>query len=336
MNSFAFTLKWIKSMNFMNNFSIADLLLRPFFLMWSKTGRASGWLYEAIEKYSPLFSEKKHRRTMLGGATFDCSLKDHVQQKIFFFGVYEPLELNTLLDMVKPGDVVIDAGANIGAYCLPIAKHLNGTVEVHAFEPIPDNFQLLSRNYELSGSPENLHLNQVALWNKAESLEFSLAVHHKNNIGSFTIGKVANVSKKVTCQTITLDTYSQQKKLARVDVIKMDIEGAEKFALEGSLEVIKKFRPKIFIEINKTACQQAGYSIDELIAPLLQLNYRIYKFGKFPAKGDWIKNVQNITQENVILFPEDYDLAKIEYDIKKTKRKFLKKQILKNKDGTLK
>lgn len=310
-------------MSIINQLSFSNIIVRPFFVMWSKTGKASGLLYQMIEKYSVKFNSEKYRRVMFNGATFDCVLKDHVQQKIFFFGAYEPIELNTLLGLVKPGQVIIDAGANVGAYSLPIAKHLDGQAEVHAFEPVPENYYLLSNNYKLSGSPKNLFLNNVALWNKIENLEFNLSEHHKDNAGSFTAGKVSNTVKKLTCKAITLDSYALDKNLTRIDIIKMDIEGAEKFAIEGAMEVIKKFRPIIFIEINKTACQLMGYSTNELISPFLQINYKVYRLGSSVAESGWIKDVNEIIQANVILFPEDYKLNLIEHDVKKIKKKFL-------------
>lgn len=300
-----------------------DFLIRPLFLLWAKSSRAPGYLYQLIEKNGSSFSSKPRNRRTSSGAVFLCDLTDHVQQQIYFFGVYEPVEFSYFQSVIHNGDTVIDAGANVGAYSLPIAKSFNGSVTVHAFEPIPNTFEKLVRNARESKISNGLILNKKALWNKNEILSFHLSKEHKNNIGSFTAGTVSQSLVEVKCETTTLDDYVEQNKIHKVDVIKMDIEGAEKFALEGAKETLKKFKPIVFLEVNEHACKKMGYLKTDLVRPFKELNYRIFKISSDPKSFLEINDVDELIQANVILVPSGRMVEPLKMDLKSLQRRYL-------------
>jgi len=150
----------------------------------------------------------------------------------YYEGPYEYQEI-----ILKEGDVVIDAGANIGMFSA-LASYKGGTV--FSFEPVPQNQELLSITKSLN---KNITICPFALSDNTGKMY--LAMGEENNIGSFSENKSATSSIEVNA--ITLDEFARQNKLDKISFIKADIEGAERKMLLGATEVLKKFAPKLAI-----------------------------------------------------------------------------------------
>jgi len=140
---------------------------------------------------------------------------------------------------LEKDDIVIDAGANIGAF-----SALAGVRECksYAFEPIPriiNNF--LSKTIEWN---PNITLCKYALADKAGELNFD---EDTDSIMGSSFIMPLKKSKKVKVQTIDLDTFVEKNNLPRVDFIKADIEGAERYMIMGAKNILKEFAPKIAI-----------------------------------------------------------------------------------------
>jgi FkbM family methyltransferase len=303
---------------------LTSWLIRNIAILWAKSDKASGWLYLLLEKHGHHFPQQKRVRQLYNGLKIECDLRDHVQQQIYFFGIYEPIETYLLQSCITEGDVVIDAGANIGIYSLLLSNAVGVTGSVHSFEPVPENFKSLTRNREISGNPKQLKLNNLALWNKLETLEFSLSQEHEFNVGGFTAAKVNQAMRSFSCQTITLDQYVEEQKLSKVSAIKMDIEGAEKFALDGAIKTISKHKPLICMEINPVTCEKMGYSVESLIGFFNALEYNIFQIGSSPETSGWINNFQNLKQCNALFIHKDSKIIPSFQDsLKSIRRKYL-------------
>ena len=289
---------------------------------WAKSGRACGWLYATLDRIGPSFSDKKRRRRLYNGVLMDCNLRDHVQRQIYFLGGYEPIEADLFLSLLKEGDTVIDAGANVGFYSLMLAEKLGKSGRVHAFEPVPENFEVLERHVELNSFHARIFLNRKALWNRNETLTFSLGEIHHSNAGGYSARATGGDLKKIKAEAVTLDDYVRSSKILKVDAIKMDIEGAEKFALSGASEVLAVHRPLIFLEVCRETCERFGYSVDDLWDQIAPFGYRIYKMGSTSPRSGWVDNFNGIVQSNVLLFPKEGHFQFDEnWDDKKIRRK---------------
>jgi FkbM family methyltransferase len=286
--------------------SIFTSLLCSIYVAWAKTGRAPGYLYQAIENLGqrtkmPLIRDRK----LFNGMLIECDLRDHVQQQIYFFGGYEPIEAGLFLSLLKPGDCVFDIGANVGFYTMLMSKKVSNLGQVHSFEPVPKNFSKLSNNYSKNGKPQNIALNQSALWDESTTLRFSLDEQHENNCGGFSAGKPAKAIEEFQCSAMTLEGYVLGKKIERVSALKMDIEGAELRALKGAFPILKRDRPVILLEVCAQTCAKFGYSADQLWSILEPLEYAAYRIGGTCGLSGWIDNFQNIEQANVLLIPRN-------------------------------
>lgn len=289
--------------------------------VWAQTGVALGWLYKLVDSYATQFKDIRLNTKILGSTTIECRLQDHIQRQIYFFGAYEPIESYLLKSLLESDDVAVDAGANIGFYTLLISSVVSRG-QVISFEPVPRNFEILKHNISLSPRNKNIEIINKGLWHKKDTIDFSLETSMEDNIGSFTAGKVSATIAQYKCEVIPMDDIFQNA--ARLDFIKMDIEGAELSALKGGQKVIEKFRPQFLIEINRKACERFHYDPNEIAYFFKSLNYSLYQIGDVVERSQWVDDFSKIEQSNVLVLNEKrkHKLLK-NWDSKKIKKHFI-------------
>lgn len=165
--------------------------------------------------------------------------KDLLSDSMLITKDYEPVETKAIKEIVKKGDVIIDAGANIGYYTILISKIVGPNGRVYAFEPEKSCFELLKKNCR-----ENRCYN-VVLINKALSDkegEINFYIDEKDKASSSVIKNID--TNKTIVQTTTLDKEISEP----VHFMKMDIEGAELQALKGATTLLQSCK-KMIIEV---------------------------------------------------------------------------------------
>ena len=143
---------------------------------------------------------------------------------------------------VHPGDVVIDAGANVGTFTRTALRH--GARLVVGFEPAPENIEVYRRNFHDEIAAGKVILIPKGVWDKEDTLMLKRDPHN-NAADSFVLLK--DGSHAVAAPLTTIDHALAGLKLDRVDYIKMDIEGAEVRALQGARETVQRFHPRMAI-----------------------------------------------------------------------------------------
>ncbi len=297
-------------------------MVRHLLRAWAKTGKAPGWLYQILEDRANSFSSEPIIKQLRNGLTVECSLSDHVQRQIYFFGAYEPIELSLFLGTLKEGSTVVDAGANIGFYSLMASQEIGPAGRIFSFEPVPETFARLTENVERNALNNITPVNQ-ALWNKSDTLRFSLAKENEQNIGGYSFSESETAVKHTECQAIPLDEFATQAGIERIDAMKMDIEGAERFALEGAAGMISRDHPVILLEVCRQTCGNAGYSPDDLWDFLKGHGYRAYVIGSNFENSGWIEDFSEIIQRNVLLFPEGDSFPFSSWDDKIFRKRYL-------------
>jgi FkbM family methyltransferase len=146
-----------------------------------------------------------------------------------------------LRSTVKPGDIVIDVGANIGLTAKTVLAA--GAATVVALEPEPVILECLRRNLSAEIRQGRVVVIPKGAWDREDTL--MLHVDETNAGGSSLVGKTGGPSIPVPLTTI--DRVVADLRLPRVDLMKMDIEGAEKNALLGAAESIRRFHPRLAI-----------------------------------------------------------------------------------------
>jgi len=204
----------------------------------------------------------KSRRCRHGAFLYNARDR-FIGRSLDLYGEYAELELQLLLRLAKPGDVVIDAGANIGALTVPLARRVGPDGWVLSVEPQRLVHQMLCANVAANGLA-----NVVAQWcglGAAPGVAVVPPLDHskEQNFGGIGL-RGSGAGERVPVATIdSLD-------LPACGLIKIDVEGMELDVLRGAAQTIRKHQPRLFVENNGTDRSPP------LITWLLEQNYRLF------------------------------------------------------------
>lgn len=223
------------------------------------------------------------------GIRVRTSLSSHIESQLFWQGFQEADEdtVNAMKSMLPEDGVMIDCGANIGSFTLVAARHCPRG-QVHAFEPSKAHLARLEHNLRLNGF-KNVLLNPVGLSDESSggTLYVPNAVGEMNNTGGATMfrgGLPPAGWDPEQIQLVRLDDYVEKAGIQRVDVIKIDIEGAELKALAGGRRMIERLRPKVLMEVDLENLERAGTSAQALLDFWAALNYQVVRLGDPEAR----------------------------------------------------
>jgi FkbM family methyltransferase len=189
--------------------------------------------------------------------------------------------------VIKKGDTIVDMGANIGFYTLLAANLVGEKGKVYSFEPDPKTNILLKMNVELNNY-HNVVIIQKAVSNQTGTAKFYLSTEP----GADTLYRESS-GKYIEIETETLDHYFQDKDQT-IDVIKMDVEGAEIAALSGMDKILRQNNNlKMFLEFVPRNVKRAGYTTDIFFNNFSSYGFKIY----FPDSG----KLRHITDTDELL-----------------------------------
>jgi len=151
----------------------------------------------------------------------------------------------------RPGDVFIDVGAHIGSYTCFAARNVGTRGIVVAIEPHYENFRDLLHNLQLNGI-NNVIPVCVAAWDQETAL--NLVVDNRYS-SMHRVSTRSDQPHDIYVGALTLDHLIQKLSLPSVDWIKIDVEGAECDVLEGARETLRRFSPRLFVELHGTMTQ---------------------------------------------------------------------------------
>ena len=158
-----------------------------------------------------------------------------VSPSIGVTGTYEPHVTQLFRKLLRPGMTVLDIGANIGWYTLTAASKIGPEGHVLAFEPEPSSFSLLSKSIKL-----NLFKNALPVAEAVSDTIEPQTLHlSRTNLGAHSmVSRVGGES--VTVPSTTLDKVLSRYEIQHVDLLKIDVEGAEPRAIMGGPECLRK------------------------------------------------------------------------------------------------
>ena len=174
-----------------------------------------------------------------------------------FRDYYEP-ELVYLERVLSPGKVFVDAGANFGIYTLLASKIVGEGGRVISFEPSSRVFPVLRRNIALNGF-KNVLAFPLALTDKPGRAR----LYYHSAVGCDSLGKDASFDQDAYAEEVetgSLDDVLKRNSVGRVDVIKLDVQGAEELALRGANEIVASERPVVIFEFFPEGAASLGLS----------------------------------------------------------------------------
>ena len=187
----------------------------------------------------------------------------YVGQSLDRYGQFSEGEAHLLQHLVKPGNTIVEVGANIGAHTIALAKATGPGGVVHAFEPQRIIHQILCGNVALNAL-SNVYTYHAAVGRKSSSIMVpKLNYAATNNFGGISLGScVAGEQVPI----VTIDSYN----LSSCHLIKIDVEGMEGDVVAGAEDTIRRCRPLLYVENDRKEKSQA------LIQQIAALGYRLY------------------------------------------------------------
>lgn len=217
-----------------------------------------------------------------------------IENELFWNGVYNGWEKNSLniwIELCSKSNVIFDIGANTGIYSL-VAKTLNSSSKVYAFEPVDRVFQKLVYNNEINSydifcikKAVSNSVGSAKIYDKDTEHTYSVTVNKDLSDNTET-------SIEVEIETTTIDTFIKENNINHIDLLKIDVETHEVEVLEGFKNYIEKFEPTMLIEILN---DEIAVGIEEIIS---NINYNFYNIDE--NKG--IRQVQNLSKSDYYNF----------------------------------
>lgn len=200
----------------------------------------------------------------------------HISRRIREQGIWEPYETSLLLSLLRPGDVFVDVGANIGYFSVVAASVVGARGVVFAFEPDPANFSLLEHNVRLNGCDDCVSAVQAGL--AAEAAQGRLYLS-EDNLGDHQVFATERARSSLAVNLLNGSQYLGEQlpggEMRRLDVLKVDVQGAEYAVMQGLMPLLRSLQspPRIVLELTPLSLRQAGVSgrlLIELLASLGQ------------------------------------------------------------------
>lgn len=235
-------------------------------------------------------------------AKYDLKFKfrtpDSIGRLIYKKGVYEEELTDYLLNNldISSGDIVFDVGANIGWYSVLFPKFFSG-VEVHCFEPHPENFKILKFNLEQNYS-EKVIPNNIGLGKEADVIK--LYLYKKGNQGRHSMLNI-NDGPTIDVNVTSFDEYVKKMQInpSKIKFLKIDIEGYEYFAFLGGKEFLNHV-PVIMAEFSPSYMRNVGLDPAKLLSLL-----KSYDYSPFIVKG---MNLEPVDDKFLLSVESNLDL----------------------------
>lgn len=206
---------------------------------------------------------------------------DIVSNQLKQFSAHQRNDLAMLISFIKEKDTILDIGSHIGTFAIPIANSLNSNVNIFAFEPQPQIYELLEKNIKLNNLEKNITTFNGLVSDKKEEFEFILGNPRNSMTGQFVPIKKERIEderKKRSITTYVINEMVQRKIITdKVNVIKIDTEGAELNVIKSCFDLIDKNLPIIYGEINIKALNSFKVSPNDIEKNLFSRGYHFFR-----------------------------------------------------------
>lgn len=220
----------------------------------------------------------------LGGCQFYCVLRDEISREVFFSGCYDPQQIACLRDILRPGMTFVDVGANWGLFTLMAAQLVGKEGRVAAIEADPRVFWKLKSNVERN-QLENTELFDVAVADREDQMILAGYDELSDNHGvSRLVDKDSNATTKFSVRCRPLDRLLDESAMSTVDLLKIDVEGAEDLVLAGMDSGLRQHRYRcILLELHPAQLAERGRRASDIINAMLDYGYKGWTLDYSPS-----------------------------------------------------
>lgn len=219
-----------------------------------------------------LYRDGSFRNVDIHGVKYKLDISKVVDHYVYFR--FPERGYDPVMDDLKSANLILDIGANIGITSLFFTR-INPNVKVLAFEPHPANFKR-AQEHLFMNDLKRVELLNIGLGNVATMA--TMAEVDPHNPGMNRILPDVSGLPSTEIRVEVLDEVLKSKAFAKIDFVKIDVEGYEYKVLEGGREVLTRDRPVIYLEFDDDYLQQQGFSAHKLISLLVNYGYsRFYR-----------------------------------------------------------
>jgi len=266
--------------------------------------RGKYWILVNI--YLPLLAPKAGKATVTTlrhGLRMKIDPSEYLQAHLYLFGSYELPTIRHIRSFLTPGAVCVDVGAQMGYLSLAMATSAGRTTAVHAFEPEDMNAARFQENMALN-SISNVTLHREAVSNIEGTLHLFLS--KTANAGTHsTVYNERNVTEEsIQIPATTLDAFVRTWSIERVDLIKVDVEGAEFEVLQGADHVLRTFRPRVILELSDVLQADRGMSSRQIKEFMVERGYAPFTIADDGAAVPSALDAPHVN-DNVVFIPTE-------------------------------
>jgi FkbM family methyltransferase len=233
--------------------------------------------------------------TKYGTKMYLDKLDNVVSKDLAVNQIWEPNETKILQKIIQKDMNVIDIGANIGYYTILFSKWVGDKGKIFSFEPESENFRLLKKNIN-ANKANNVITFQKAVSNQNESKTLFLSEENKGDHQIIDLGE-NRTQIGIECTKLDSTIAAEHK----IDLIKMDIQGAEMLALEGMNKILENnSKMTILMEFWPYGIEKSGYNPKNLLEKLEKYGFKIFLIkdeGIIPISKNFSSSIKYSNEE---------------------------------------
>lgn len=195
-----------------------------------------------------------------------------IEYHLLFRGCHEPPIVDLIRKYVKPGDICLDVGANVGSLTLVMAQAVGPGGRVIAVEPHPAVCSRLQANVALNRLAQ-VTVVQAAISDADGTTDFFGFDQGSFHQGVSSLLPDAEACRKMTVRTVQGATLLQEAGIDRCDFLKIDVEGVESVVLNQFSDLIERCRPVVICEYRKAHWTKFGHSLKDVLERFARLRY---------------------------------------------------------------
>ena len=211
--------------------------------------------------------------TAVDGTRYHVDTASYLEWYVFVHGGYESRLRQLMTERVRPGDHVLDCGANVGLHTCALARRVGPLGRVVAVEPVDELAERLERNAELNGLA-NVEVVRAGVSSEAGRARMFVPPPGATNQGEASLHDRGNGGIERDIAVTTVDTLVDERRLDRLRLVKVDVEGHEVAVLRGARTTLRGLRPVVVFEYDPEAWRAAGARWDAAAAALREHRYR--------------------------------------------------------------
>lgn len=191
------------------------------------------------------------------------------------FGGHTRPHVALLRSLADEGSRILDVGAHIGSFSVPLGLVLRETGHLWSFEPDQESFALLRMNLALNGLTNRTTAVPAAVSDSSQRL-FSVAPDESNTGATYLVNHPSEETPRESIPALSIDELMADGALDGADLIKIDVEGMETQVLRGARATLMEYRPYLFIEVSPAQLARHGSSPRDIEAMLIELGYTFF------------------------------------------------------------